>query len=190
MKRFFSTSLRKFTGDTIYGISTGHATKAGIAIIRVSGPESGNCLKQLSRRKNFPKPRYTSLQKIICPKTSEILDKAIVIWIPGPTSYTGEDIVEFHVHGGRAVLQGIFSAFEALNEKFSGKLRPAEPGEFTKRAYENGKMDLTEIEGLGDLLSAETSAQRKQALRQMDGHMRVIYETWRQVYFLFNAYIA
>jgi tRNA modification GTPase len=181
MKRFLTTARQRLPIiDTIYGLSTGQATKAGIAIIRLSGSESQNCLKKLlSGQKKLPKPRYTSLQRIICPKTTEVLDKAIVVWMPGPSSYTGEDLVEFHVHGSRAVLQGIFSAFEHLNEILPSRVRPAEQGEFTRRAFENGKMDLTEIEGLGDLLSAETSAQRKQALRQMEGHMREVYEAWR-----------
>jgi tRNA modification GTPase len=181
MRRFLSTMNQRIQAlDTIYGLSTGQATKAGIAIIRLSGTESRGCLKKLiSAQKKFPKPRYTSLQRIICPKTSEVLDQAIVVWMPGPSSYTGEDLVELHVHGSRAVLQGIFSAFEHLNQMTSSTLRPAEQGEFTRRAFENGKMDLTEIEGLGDLLCAETSAQRKQALRQMEGYMREIYEAWR-----------
>jgi tRNA modification GTPase len=179
MNRSFSHLKKIHILDTIYGLSTGQSTKAGIAIIRVSGLESFHCLTKLISNQTKPKPRYTSLRRIICPKTSEILDKAIVVWIPGPSSYTGEDLVEFHVHGSRAVLQGIFSAFEHLNQDSSSKIRPAEAGEFTRRAFENGKMDLTEIEGLGDLLSAETSAQRKQALRQMEGHMREIFEAWR-----------
>lgn len=178
-KRSFSQLTKIQILDTIYGLSTGQSTRAGIAIIRISGSQSFDCLMKLISNQIKPKPRYTSLRRIICPKTSEVLDKAIVVWIPGPASYTGEDIVEFHVHGSRAVLQGIFSAFEYLNEDSSSKIRPAEAGEFTRRAYENGKMDLTEIEGLGDLLSAETSAQRKQALRQMEGHMREIFEAWR-----------
>lgn len=117
-----------------------------------------------------------------------------VLWFPSPRSYTGEDVCELHVHGSRAVIKGVFAALTELGESLRVKndtdvndhhhsqhphIRLAERGEFTKRAFENGRMDLTEAEGLGDLLVADTSAQRKQALRQMEGYMRRTYENWR-----------
>jgi tRNA modification GTPase len=109
-----------------------------------------------------------------------MLDKSLLLWFPKPNSFTGEDVVEFHLHGSLAVITGIYAAFEHLNSKLTeGRIRPAEPGEFTKRAFEHGKMDLTEVEGLSDLLAAQTSEQRKQALRQMEGNLKSAYEKWR-----------
>lgn len=111
-----------------------------------------------------------------------------MLWFPSPRSYTGEDVCELHVHGSRAVIKGVFASLTELGGQGdtstaihykNSSIRPAERGEFTKRAFENGRLDLTEAEGLGDLLVADTSAQRKQALRQMEGHMRRTYEGWR-----------
>lgn len=169
--------------DTIYALSSGPHLKTGVAVIRISGPKSKYCLDQLTidKSKNL-KPRYASLRKLTCPMTREILDHALILWFPAPKSYTGEDIVELHVHGSKAVVDSIFSSFEYFNSKVQRdgyRIRHAEKGEFTKRAYYTGKMDLTEIEGVGDLLFADTSSQRKLALRQMEGHMRRKYESWR-----------
>jgi tRNA U34 5-carboxymethylaminomethyl modifying GTPase MnmE/TrmE len=174
----------KFVEDTIYALSSGPLLKTGVAVIRVSGPNSKYCLNSLLENKSkFPIPRHASLRRLVCPMTSEILDHALVLWLPGPKSYTGEDIVELHVHGSKAVVDGIFSSFEHFDREVQSngcsRIRHADKGEFTKRAYYTGKMDLTEIEGVGDLLFADTSSQRKQALRQMEGHMRRTYESWR-----------
>lgn len=130
------------------------------------------------------------LRKLFCPLSGHILDKALILWFPAPQSFTGEDVVEFHVHGSVAVVSGVLSALEHINsiiggidssdgEGQHGRIRPAEPGEFTRRAFQNGKMDLTEVEGLADLLEAQTGVQRVQALSQMEGHLRVKFEKWR-----------
>jgi tRNA modification GTPase len=121
-----------------------------------------------------------ALRSLVCPQSSDLLDKALCIWFPGPRSFTGEDCVELHVHGSKAVISGVFESLQHLdNPKEGVSIRPADRGEFTRRAFDNGKMDLTEVEGLADLLEADTSEQRKQALRQMNGNLRIQFEAWR-----------
>jgi tRNA modification GTPase len=178
-KRFSSLAT-----DTIFALSTGPIVKSGIAVVRISGPQSEYCLNRLlstsEEYKAKLEPRKASLRRLYSPSNKEVLDQALVLWFPAPHSFTGEDVVELHVHGSKAVIKGIFEAMEHLdNPSMLTPIRPAGPGEFTRRAFDNGRMDLTEVEGLSDLLDAETSEQRKQALRQMDGHLRVQYETWR-----------
>ena len=177
------------SSDTIFALSSGPLSKTGVAVIRISGPDSRRCLETLitkdhdSRVPTFPEARRASLRKLYDPKTKDVLDHALVLWFPGPKSFTGDDIVELHCHGGRAVILGVFSALEHLddlNKGSFGSIRPAERGEFTRRAFDSGRMDLTEVEGLADLLAADTSEQRKQALRQMDGYLRIFFEGWRQ----------
>jgi tRNA modification GTPase len=171
--------------DTIYGLSSGSSGVTGVAVIRVSGPLSTYCLEALTV-KSIPSmklvPRMAHFTPLYCPKTKDMIDKCLVLWFKSPRSFTGEDVVEFHVHGSRAVIKAIFEAFQNLNNRENNQIiRPAERGEFTRRAFENGKMDLTEVEGLADLLQAETSEQRKQALLQMDGALRERYEKWREI---------
>ncbi|KAM3584338.1 mitochondrial splicing system protein [Umbelopsis sp. WA50703] len=125
--------------------------------------------------KSLPAPRRAMLKKIYDPESNELLDNAIVLWFPGPHSYTGEDTVEFHIHGGNAVTRSVLEALDKLNQ-----FRIAERGEFSRRAFDNDKLDLTELEGLADLLNAETEMQRKIALRQADGSLRHQYENWRK----------
>ncbi|CAJ0633624.1 10439_t:CDS:2 [Entrophospora sp. SA101] len=120
-------------------------------------------------------PRIATGRAIIHPNTGEVLDNALTLWFPGPNSYTGEDLVELHVHGGTSVISGVLEALGSI-ECF----RHAEHGEFTRRAFGNEKLDLTEIEGLADLLNAETEAQRRQALRQAQGGLKNLYESWRK----------
>lgn len=156
---------------TIYALSSGHG-KSGVAVIRVSGPKASDALTALAG--DLPPPRIAVLRKLHAPVSTEILDRSLIIWFPGPASFTGEDVFELHVHGGRAVIDGVFRALSNLPD-----LRIAEPGEFTRRAFENDKIDLTEAEGLADLIDAETEAQKKQALRQSSGSLRAIYEGWR-----------
>lgn len=167
--------------DTIFALSSGPITKTGVAVIRISGPSSRYCLEKLqSPNQSLPQPRRASVRKLYCPTSGQKLDEALVLWMPGPKSFTGEDIVELHVHGSRAVIAGVFEAFQHLDNPSEGMgLRAAERGEFTRRAFDNGRMDLTEVEGLADLLAADTAMQRTQALRQMDGHLRTTYEAWR-----------
>jgi tRNA modification GTPase len=171
--------------DTIFAISSGPIVKSGVAVVRLSGPSSYYCLEKLTNKGagSAPakvEPKMASLRYLRDPISKEILDQSIVLWFPGPRSFTGEDVVELHLHGSRAVVKGVFEALEQLDDPEAGHaIRPAGPGEFTRRAFENGRMDLTEVEGLSDLLEADTSEQRKQALKQMDGHLRKQYEAWR-----------
>jgi tRNA modification GTPase len=157
--------------DTIFALSSGRPPVA-IAVVRISGPNAGTALEQLSGR--LPQPRYASLARLRDPVSGESLDEALALWFPAPRSETGEDMAELQLHGGRAVIAAVLTALGRL-EGF----RPAEAGEFTRRAFENGRMDLTAVEGLADLLGAETEAQRRQAYRQMKGLLGDRAETWR-----------
>ncbi|XP_012694946.2 tRNA modification GTPase GTPBP3, mitochondrial [Clupea harengus] len=162
-------------GETIFALSSGQG-KCGVAVIRVSGPASALALRSLTGpRQSFPTPRKAFLRSIIHPHSEEMLDRGLVLWFPGPRSFTGEDCAELHIHGGPAVISGVLEALGSLSS-----LRPAEAGEFTRRAFHAGKLDLTEVEGLGDLIHAETEAQRRQALRQMAGDLGRLYHDWSQ----------
>ncbi|XP_068517643.1 tRNA modification GTPase GTPBP3, mitochondrial isoform X2 [Anas acuta] len=161
-------------GDTIFAVSSGHG-RCGVAVIRTSGPGSGGALKSLTGCPQLPPPRVMALRRIRDPATAEPLDRGLVVWFPGPHSFTGEDCAELHVHGGPAVVSGVLRALGRLPG-----LRPAEPGEFTRRAFHRGKLDLTAAEGLGDLIHAETEAQRRQALRQMEGELGRLYQRWSE----------
>ncbi len=158
---------------TIFALATAPG-RAGVAVVRVSGPASGDALAALTG-KPLPKPRMATLVRLRDPKTGEALDDALVLRFTAPRSFTGEDVVELHLHGGRAVVAGVVDALSTLPG-----LRVAEPGEFTRRAFENGKLDLTEAEAVADLVDAETSAQRRQALRQMEGALGTLYDGWRE----------
>jgi len=157
--------------DTIYALSSAPG-RAGVAVIRVSGPVARVCLALLSGS-DPAQPREAVLRTLRDAQGASI-DRALILWFPAPASFTGEDVVEFHVHGGRAVLARVL---EVLAEVSS--CRPAEPGEFTRRAVENGKLDLTQAEAVIDLIDAETEAQRIQALRQFGGALSALYEDWR-----------
>ncbi|XP_057254405.1 tRNA modification GTPase GTPBP3, mitochondrial isoform X2 [Pezoporus wallicus] len=159
-------------GDTIFAVSSGHG-RCGVAVIRTSGPGSRGALQSLTGRPALPPPRVLALRRIRDPATGEPLDRGLVVWFQGPQSFTGEDCAELHVHGGPAVVSGVLRALGSLPG-----LRPAEPGEFTRRAFRRGKLDLTAAEGLGDLIRAETEAQRRQALRQMEGELGRLYQRW------------
>jgi tRNA modification GTPase len=155
--------------DTIFALSSG-APPAGVAVIRISGPDARFGLETLTG--SIPQPRRTTLASL--GSRGETLDRGLVVFFPAPASFTGEDVVELHVHGGRAVIAGILKAIGDL-----AGFRPAEPGEFTRRAFLNRKLDLTEVEGLADLVAAETEAQRRQALRLASGDLRRRAEEWR-----------
>jgi len=158
--------------DTIVALASG-AGRAGVAVIRLSGPQSGPTLVALTER-DLPKPRR-AVRRAFCHPGSELsLDDGIAIWFPGPRSFTGEDVAELHVHGGPAVIAALIEA--CLTQP---GVRIADPGEYTRRAFENGKLDLAEAEGLADLVDAETEAQRRQALRQRRGALSSVYEAWR-----------
>ena len=162
------------TATTIFAVSTARG-KAGIAVVRISGPETGAALRALKGNNRMPWPRFARPMQLKDPNTGEILDEALVLWFPGPASVTGEDVAELHLHGGRAVVDGVLSSLGRIPG-----LRLAEPGEFTRRAFDNGKLDLTAVEGLGDLIAAETPAQRRLALRQLNGDLARLYDKWRQ----------
>jgi tRNA modification GTPase len=158
--------------DTIYALASA-AGRAGIAVIRISGPQAMAALRRLAG--DPPPARRAALRTLRDPKSGVELDRGLVLAFPTPHSFTGEDMVELHVHGGRALVRAVL---EALAD--CAGLRPAEPGEFTRRAFEHGKMDLTAVEGLADLVNAETEAQRLQALRQLRGELGDLYEGWRR----------
>ena len=158
--------------ETIYALSSA-AGRAGIAVLRLSGPHVRAAVEALTGR--VPgSPRVAELRRLSDPETGAALDRGLLLFFEGPNSFTGEDVAEFHVHGGRAVVAAVLSSFA----KIEG-LRAAHPGEFTRRGFEAGKLDLTEVEGLADLIDAETEAQRAQALRQMEGALGALYEGWR-----------
>ena len=159
--------------DTIYSLSTG-AGSSGVAIIRLSGSASEEVLKKLTR-KQTPKPRLASLRRIHSPVNQDAIDEGIVIWFPGPNSYTGEDVVEFHVHGGPSITEEVLKSISTISS-----CRIAEPGEFTRRAFQSGKMDLTSAEAVADLIDAKTIEQRRQALKQFDGQLAGLYDEWRK----------
>lgn len=156
---------------TIYASATA-AGRAAVAVVRLSGPQSGRALKALVGGR-MPRPRVASL-RALRDETGGEIDKALVLWFPGPGSYTGEDSAELHVHGGPAVVAALLERLGELG------LRLAEPGEFTRRAFENGKLDLAQAEGVADLIEAETEAQRRQALDQLGGALGQAQQRWRE----------
>ncbi len=155
--------------ETIFAVASG-AGQAAVAVLRISGPATSAILHRLTLRPP-PPPRRASLRRLH-ERGGTVLDQALVLWMPGPASYTGEDSAELHVHAGPAVLEGIADALIALGA------RPADPGAFTRRAFLNGRMELTEAEAVADLIAAETEAQRSQALRQLDGALGQRFESW------------
>jgi tRNA modification GTPase len=156
--------------STIFAPATA-AGRAAIAVVRISGPDAGRALDALAGER--PEPRRASLRRLAGADGRQI-DQAMVLWFEGPASYTGEDAAEFHVHGGPAVVDALVEALTALG------LRLAEPGEFTRRAFENGKLDLAQAEGVADLIEAETEQQRKQALEQLGGRLSQVQARWRE----------
>lgn len=174
--------------DTIYALATAAPTRragAGIAIIRVSGKRAGDAYIFLTepgafqrgfsaRDPSLPSPGRVAVKTVIDPETGEVVDRGLAIWFQAPRSYTGESMAEFHIHGGRAVIAAALAALAKLNF-----CRLAEPGEFTRRAFEHNKFDLTSAEAIADLVAAETTAQRRLALRQLDGALFKLYDGWR-----------
>src|SRR6195256_2923427 len=158
--------------DTIFALSSGRPP-AAIAVIRVSGPRARVALEKLVGR--VPEPRRAALARLRDSATGDIIDEGLALWFPAPNSETGEDIAELQVHGGRAVIAAVLAALGKLEG-----LRSAEPGEFPRRAFENGRMDLTAVEGLADLVAAETQAQRRQAYQQLKGLLGERAESWRR----------
>jgi tRNA modification GTPase len=157
--------------DTIFAPATA-AGRAAIALLRLSGPKSRDAVLALTG--GVPPPRSARRTRFVDPATGETLDDGLVLWFPGPNSATGEDVAEFHLHGSRAVLAAVMGALGRLG------LRVAEPGEFTRRAFHNGKLDLLQAEAIADLVEAETEAQRRQALGQLSGELGGLYRGWSQ----------
>jgi tRNA modification GTPase len=157
---------------TIYALSSGRPP-AAIAVIRISGPNAGEALRAMAGR--VPEPRKGMFARLRDPQSKEMIDEALALWFPGPNSETGEDTVELQIHGGRAVIEATYAVLSRLPD-----FRLAEPGEFTRRAFENGKLDLTRVEGLADLIAADSDAQRRQALRQLQGLLGDKAEGWRK----------
>jgi tRNA modification GTPase len=153
--------MRVFSRQTIFALSSGRPP-AAIAVVRVSGRQARVAMEKLAGR--VPQPRQAALLRVRDPATGEAIDEALALWFPAPHSETGEDVAELQLHGGQAVIAGVLDALG----KIEG-CRLAEPGEFTRRAFENGRLDLTAVEGLADLIAAETPAQRRQAFRQLEG---------------------
>ncbi|MBL4757009.1 MAG: tRNA uridine-5-carboxymethylaminomethyl(34) synthesis GTPase MnmE [Rhizobiales bacterium] len=157
--------------ETIYALASG-VGRAGIAVYRLSGPKSKAILLALSG--SLPEPRRASLRFLQDPKDGDILDQAVILWYPGPESFTGEDVAELHIHGSAAVGHRLLDILAMFSD-----CRPALAGEFARRAFHAGKLDLAEIEGIADLVDAETEFQRRQAVRQMGGEQSRLYESWR-----------
>ena len=160
---------KPLVSDTIFAAATAPG-RAGVAVVRLSGPAAADAVLRLTGQP-CPLPRRAALRRLAW--GGRTLDEGLVLWFPAPASFTGEDVAEFHIHGGRAVREALSTALADLG------LRPAEPGEFSRRAVENGRLDLTRAEAIADLVDAETEAQRHQALRQYDGALADLYEGWR-----------
>jgi tRNA modification GTPase len=158
---------------TIYALSSGPGM-AGVAVVRVSGKETSKVIKLITND-DLPIPRVATLRKMNNINTNELIDEGLLIWFPGPQSYTGEDLAEFHVHGSRAVVGALHASISNVEN-----CRLAEPGEFTKRAFQNGRINLMKAESIGDLISAETEIQRKQAVKIMNGKSSDIFNSWRE----------
>lgn len=158
---------------TIFALSSA-AGRAGVAVVRVSGPAAADCLRAMIAGGPKPRPRVASGRRVVDPATGGLIDRGIVLWFPAPKSFTGEDVVELQLHGGRAVVRAVLAGLG----KMTG-YRAAEAGEFARRAFDNGKIDLAEAEGLADLIDAETEAQRRQAVAQAGGMLSGLYDGWR-----------
>ena len=158
---------------TIFALSTGPGI-SGIAIVRISGEDTIKVIKLLTNA-SIPEPRVATLRKINKINTSELIDEGIILWFPGPDSYTGEDMAEFHIHGSKAVIDALHSSISQIEN-----CRLAEPGEFTKLAFQNGKINLLKAESIADLISAETEIQRQQAVKIMDGQSSETFNNLRQ----------
>ena len=158
--------------ETVFALASG-AGRAGVAVVRLSGPAAGSALTALTGCR-LPPPRRATVARLRDPQSGDLLDRGLVLWFPQPASFTGEDVAELHLHGGRAVIAAVADSLGGLTG-----VRAAEPGEFSRRAFDNGKLDLTEAEAIADLVAAETAAQRRQALRQMEGTLGRLYDGWR-----------
>jgi tRNA modification GTPase len=164
--------MTETTQETIFALSSASG-RAGVAVVRVSGPDAEKCASLM--KGDLPEPRRARIRTLLDNKTNDRIDVALIVYFPAPKSFTGENIVEIQCHGGRAVVESVLELLARI-EGF----RPAEAGEFTRRAVENGRIDLTQAEAIADLVNAETEAQRRQALRQHEGALSDLYENWRE----------
>ena len=167
---------------TIYALSSGSGI-SGIAVIRVSGENTSEVIKKLTGSK-LPLPRVATLKKFNKNEGKKLIDEGVILWFPGPNSYTGEDLAEFHVHGSRAVINAMHAAISKVKN-----CRLAEPGEFTKKAFQNGRINLLKAESIADLISSETEIQRKQALKIMSGKSADKFNTWREKLIKILSYV-
>ncbi|MDE2041456.1 MAG: tRNA uridine-5-carboxymethylaminomethyl(34) synthesis GTPase MnmE, partial [Alphaproteobacteria bacterium] len=167
---------------TVFALSSGQPP-SGIAVVRISGPAARNSLLFLTGRQ-LPLARRATLRRLIDPGTNDLLDQALVLWLPGPDTVTGEDMAELHLHGSRAVVDAVLDTLGQIEG-----LEPAKPGAFTRRAFENGRMDLSQIEGLADLLAAETAAQRRSAIALEEGALGRLVTDWRKAVLAVSAQI-
>ncbi|KAH3670606.1 hypothetical protein OGAPHI_001121 [Ogataea philodendri] len=161
---------------TVYALST-YPARSAIAVVRVTGPASSFVHKSLTS-KSVPQPRKAALTKLYHPRSKVLIDQALVLYFNSPHSYTGEDMLELHLHGGTAVVKCILESIEQLHTP-EQPIRPAEPGEFSRKAFQNGKMDLTQVEGINDLIHAETERQRLSSLASMKGETKQLFHSWR-----------
>ncbi|KAH3667535.1 hypothetical protein WICMUC_005322 [Wickerhamomyces mucosus] len=163
---------------TIYALST-HFARSAIGIVRISGKDSSYILSELTQNVNLPKARMANVRKLYEPNTENLLDESLVIYFPGPKTYTGEDLVELHLHGGKAVITSVLKSIKSLHDPKFRQIRYAEAGEFSKRSFQNGRFDLTEIESIRELIDSETEFSRKAAINGVIGGNKLIFENWR-----------
>lgn len=171
------TLEKTYHSPTIYALST-KPGRAAIGVVRVSGPASQSILTSLTLKKTVPKPRTASVRKLYHPKTGSLLDEALVLLFLGPKSYTGEDLLELHLHGGNAVVKSVMNGIKLLNTD-EYPIRYAQNGELSQRLFQNGRFDLTEVEGIRELIDAETETQRLGALTSMQGQTKQLFQEWR-----------
>ena len=168
-------------GDTIFALSSGHG-KSGVAVIRISGEKLGDVFARFVNKTDI-KPRHTYFTNLF-DNGGDLIDQCLAIYFPAPHSFTGEDVIELHTHGAPAVINAVFEYLSSLN------MRMATPGEFSRRAFYNNKMDLADVDGLAALLDAQTDKQRKHALQSMMGRDSEIYNNWRSQMIEISAYAA
>lgn len=167
-KRYFNTSDFK---PTVYALSTPYGIKSAISVVRISGSESINIFKKLTGLSKIPKSRQAVLRSLYTYPDHILLDKALVFYFNGPYSYTGEDMLELHLHGSKSIVNTLFKSLNnlSIDKENNMDIRMAQPGEFSKRAFLNGKMDLTELEGIRDIIDSETELERRSALKSFVG---------------------
>ncbi|KAL6947096.1 hypothetical protein ACO0QE_001965 [Hanseniaspora vineae] len=181
--RLLSSNLKipnTFHLPTVYALSTPPGQRSAIAVIRITGKHVKHIYHNLAKTSTQPIPRRASLRKLYDQTTNSVLDQAVVLYFDGPKTFTGEDILELHVHGGKAVIGGVLKTIQSLNNREKNvDIRFAQPGEFSQRGFQNGRMDLTQVEGIGELIDAETEMQRKSALSSFNGENKLKFRQWR-----------